>query len=332
MTPLARAGGIMLSVAAHVVAGVLLVTLSAPDWTRPLFVDLVERAESIGGGAGQPGASSGSAGPQSPAAPHSEDAAPRLVRGLWKRVHRASESPTRPRAESASATAPVEPAPAPAPTPDPPQVPPQIPLQIPKVAPPPESPAPTASAQPAPNPLPPVSPAPPGREQPPAAEPSAPSKASASAPSDASPGPTAETGRGPVGGRGADGGGRGEVRGNAGSSTGGASGSTLALGAGGGGIPPEYGPYLQRFRQHVQASLVYPLAARRQSLRGTVELDVSLDPSGRVRDVRVARSSSHGILDDAAVDTLRRLDPLPLPESLPHRPLLIRLPLVFDLR
>lgn len=82
----------------------------------------------------------------------------------------------------------------------------------------------------------------------------------------------------------------------------------------------------------MQESLVYPLAARRQSLRGTVELDVSLDPSGRVRDVRVARSSSYGILDDAAVDTLRRLDPLPLPESLPRRSLLIRLPLVFDLR
>jgi protein TonB len=82
----------------------------------------------------------------------------------------------------------------------------------------------------------------------------------------------------------------------------------------------------------VQESLVYPLAARRQSLRGTVELDVALDPSGRVRDVRVARSSGAGILDDAAVDILRRLDPLPLPESLPRRPLLIRLPLVFDLR
>src|ERR1051326_6773944 len=27
---------------------------------------------------------------------------------------------------------------------------------------------------------------------------------------------------------------------------------------------PEYGPYLQRFRRHVQESLVYPLAPRRQ--------------------------------------------------------------------
>jgi protein TonB len=133
-------------------------------------------------------------------------------------------------------------------------------------------------------------------------------------------------------GRGGDARGRGEVRGDLGSSVGGAPGSPLALGTGGGAIPPEYGPYLQRFRRHVQESLVYPLAARRQSLRGTVELDVSLDASGRVRDVRVARSSSYGILDDAAVDNLRRLDPLPPPDTLPRRPLLIRLPLVFDLR
>ena len=146
------------------------------------------------------------------------------------------------------------------------------------------------------------------------------------APTDAGPSPFTEAGRGSLASGGARG--RGEVRGDAG----GPPGTALALGTGGGAIPAEYGPYLQRFRRHVQESLVYPLAARRQSLRGTVELDITLDPGGRVRDVHVARSSSHGVLDDAALDTVRRLDPLPPPESLPRRPLLIRLPLVFDLR
>jgi protein TonB len=128
--------------------------------------------------------------------------------------------------------------------------------------------------------------------------------------------------------------GGGETRGDAPSSLGGARGSALALGSpgGAGAIPAEYGPYLQRFRQRVQESLVYPLAARRQGLRGTVELDVWLDPAGRVRDVRVTRSSSHEVLDDAAVETIRRLGPLPFPESLPRRALRIRLPLVFELR
>ena len=118
-------------------------------------------------------------------------------------------------------------------------------------------------------------------------------------------------------------------------SRGGADGAGLTPGGRGGdsaGIPPEYGPYLRRFRERVQESLVFPLAARRQGLHGTVELDIWLDPAGRVRDVRMARSSSHALLDEAAVTTVRQLAPVPFPESLPRRILAIRLPLVFDLR
>jgi protein TonB len=115
----------------------------------------------------------------------------------------------------------------------------------------------------------------------------------------------------------------------------GAGGSPLALaspGNGSGAAPAEYGPYLARFRRRVQETLVYPLAARRQGLGGAVELDVWLEASGRIRDVRVVRSSSHALLDEAALETIRRLGPLPFPDSLPRRPLLIRLPLVFELR
>ncbi len=101
---------------------------------------------------------------------------------------------------------------------------------------------------------------------------------------------------------------------------------------GSGAAPAEYGPYLRQFRQRVQESLVYPLAARRQGLGGTVELHVWLEATGRVRDVQVARSSSHGVLDAAALETIRRLGPVPFPESLPRRPLLIRIPLVYELR
>ena len=115
----------------------------------------------------------------------------------------------------------------------------------------------------------------------------------------------------------------------------GSDGSPLARtapGGGGGAVPGEYGPYLARFRQRVQEALVYPLAARRQGAQGTVELDVWIEASGRVRDVRVVRSSTNPLLDEAALETIRRLGLVPFPESLPRRPLLIRLPLVFELR
>lgn len=125
--------------------------------------------------------------------------------------------------------------------------------------------------------------------------------------------------------------GRGVLTGTAGGGTG----PSVALGTLGpasGGIPPEYAPYLQRFRQRVQESLDYPLAARRQGLTGRVELEVLLEPSGRIGSVRVVSSSSHGVLDDAALEAVRRLTPEPIPEHLPRRALRIRLPLGFELQ
>ncbi len=118
-----------------------------------------------------------------------------------------------------------------------------------------------------------------------------------------------------------------------GSGTGG--GSRLALagpGAGRSEVPAEFGPYLASFRQRIQELVVYPLSARRRGLAGKVEVEVVLEPSGRVRAVAVVASSSHAMLDDAALDAVRSLPPVPLPENLPRRPLRVRLPIVFDLR
>ncbi|MGH7644214.1 MAG: energy transducer TonB [Gemmatimonadales bacterium] len=112
-------------------------------------------------------------------------------------------------------------------------------------------------------------------------------------------------------------------------------GSQLALAGqrtGRGEVPPEFGPYLSRFRQRIQELVVYPLAARRRGLAGRVEVELLLEPSGRVRDIAVVASSSHALLDDAAVEAVRALQPLPLPEHLPLRPLRVRLPVIFQLR
>ena len=112
-------------------------------------------------------------------------------------------------------------------------------------------------------------------------------------------------------------------------------GSPLALagkGAGRGEVPPEFGPYLTRFRERIQEMVVYPLAARRRGLAGRVEVELLLEPSGRVRDLAVVSSSSHILLDEAAVEAVRSLVPMPLPEHLPRRPLRVRLPVIFQLR
>jgi protein TonB len=103
-------------------------------------------------------------------------------------------------------------------------------------------------------------------------------------------------------------------------------------GAGRGEVPPEFGPYLTRFRERIQELVVYPLAARRRGLAGRVEVELLLEPSGRVRDLAVVSSSSHMLLDEAAVEAVRSLVPMPLPEHLPRRPLRVRLPVIFQLR
>jgi len=121
----------------------------------------------------------------------------------------------------------------------------------------------------------------------------------------------------------------------AGQSGGGASAAPLASAGPGpdrGEAPAEFGPYLARFRRLIQEHVVYPLAARRQGLSGRVELEVLLDPAGRVRAVTLVTSSAHGLLDEAAIEAVRRVPSVPMPEHLPRRTLRVRLPVIFELQ
>ncbi|MET0852495.1 MAG: energy transducer TonB [Candidatus Rokuibacteriota bacterium] len=205
---------------------------------------------------------------------------------------------------AARAPAPPAAAPAPAPVPAAPAAPPPVPAE------PRPEPAPTAIEAPA---------AAPSAPAPAVALPVFPGPAQESVGTSATPGPRAGTGS--------------DTRGEGGPST--ASGPATAVARPGesrAGVPPEYAGYLARFRQGVRAALTYPMAARRRGLAGVVELEVSIDTQGRVRDVRVSASSSHAILDEAAADAVRRLPPMPFPPSLPARALTVRLPLVFALQ
>jgi len=299
VSPVLRVVGYTLSALLHVGAGALIIAWSAPDWTRPLFVDLVEPPE-----------------PPAAVAPRAADdsmahAAPRFLHQAAAEPGSRAVAPRTPGSPVGPRPAPSAPAPPSSPSPQsvsPSSAAPSDPVSLsgPQVgiAPPP-SPAPEPAAiEPAPLPsTPPVSSPPGGHVV--ASEPGA---------------------IGPAAGRslaGID------------ARTTGSPGTSLALASRGGepgGPGPEYGPYLRRFRERVADALVYPLGARREGLKGTVELYVRLEADGRVSDVRVVRSSSHEILDQAALETIRRVGPLPFPESLPRRPLLIRIPLVFQLQ
>lgn len=106
----------------------------------------------------------------------------------------------------------------------------------------------------------------------------------------------------------------------------------LALAIPGDGGAGAYGPYLSALRRRLQESLAYPAAARRRGLSGTVHLEILLDATGRVSEVLLARSSSHAVLDDAALEAARGLRRVPFPPDVRPRPLRVLLPVVFELR
>ena len=93
-----------------------------------------------------------------------------------------------------------------------------------------------------------------------------------------------------------------------------------------------YGPYLAMLRRRIQDTLTYPPPARRRGLSGTVNLEILIDARGHISDVLVVRSSSHALLDDAAVDAARGLRRIPFPPDVRPRALRVRLPVKFELR
>lgn len=104
-------------------------------------------------------------------------------------------------------------------------------------------------------------------------------------------------------------------------------------GSGGGtGVGSEYAGYLARIRQRIQESLRYPPAARRRGVSGTVQLEIAIGPDGTIAGVSVIASSSHEVLDRAALDAARSLPRVPFPADLRPRPLTVRLPIVFELQ
>lgn len=101
---------------------------------------------------------------------------------------------------------------------------------------------------------------------------------------------------------------------------------------GGVGSEGDYSAYLAGLRQRIQEVLRYPLPARRRGVTGTVHVDLLIEPTGKVAVVSVTESSSHRLLDEAAVEAVRSVAPVPFPAGLPRRALRVRLPVVFDLR
>jgi periplasmic protein TonB len=122
--------------------------------------------------------------------------------------------------------------------------------------------------------------------------------------------------------------------GTSGAGPGGASGGTGLASGGPVGVAAgaEYGGYLAGVRRRILDALRYPPPARSRGLTGTVYLEIFIKLDGTIGDVSVTGSSSHPVLDEAALEAVRSLEPQPFPRGLKPRLLRVRLPVVFDLQ
>ncbi|MDR1036061.1 MAG: energy transducer TonB [Deltaproteobacteria bacterium] len=69
--------------------------------------------------------------------------------------------------------------------------------------------------------------------------------------------------------------------------------------------------YMTQVRHRIQLGLVYPDRARDAGLEGTATVRFIVSRNGRLVSCDVMKSSGHGVLDDAAIAVLRRLEPFP---------------------
>jgi protein TonB len=97
------------------------------------------------------------------------------------------------------------------------------------------------------------------------------------------------------------------------------------------GAEAEYGAYLSKLRESILKGVRYPASARRRGVAGTVQIELTIRPSGAIGAVVVVGSSSHEVLDRAAVETIQSLRLPPFPPDLPARELRVRVPVVFRL-
>jgi TonB family protein len=97
-------------------------------------------------------------------------------------------------------------------------------------------------------------------------------------------------------------------------------------------VPAEFEPVVRALRRRIRERLAYPWQAARARLGGTVEVEVELDGTGRLARADVVGGQAAGILRDAALRAVRAATPVPWPEPLAGRRLVVRLPVVFEAR
>jgi protein TonB len=110
-------------------------------------------------------------------------------------------------------------------------------------------------------------------------------------------------------------------------------GGGAARGPGGAPVASLEGEYLRGLQKAIVRNRFYPPGAKREDVKGVVTVAFTVQGDGRLGDIRVAKGSGFEVLDQAAVETLRRLGSYrPIPAGIGRSRWPVRVPIVFDLR
>ncbi len=74
---------------------------------------------------------------------------------------------------------------------------------------------------------------------------------------------------------------------------------------------PNGNPILAKIRTKIERAKFYPAEARGQKLSGRPKVEFEILQSGEIKNAKIISSSGSAILDNAAIETIRRAMPLP---------------------
>jgi len=94
---------------------------------------------------------------------------------------------------------------------------------------------------------------------------------------------------------------------------------------------PDYGWLMTTLRSKLERVKVYPVSAKASHVQGKVVVQVSIYGDGRIGTPAIEESSGSAILDQAALDALRAASPLTLSHRLEGAPIVMLIPLNYQL-
>ena len=106
---------------------------------------------------------------------------------------------------------------------------------------------------------------------------------------------------------------------------GGGTGVAARWGTGGSGDGGGVADLVRSIRRRIEHAKIYPEAARRQGIQGTVDLRFRIAADGSVETLEILRSSGFPLLDEASQQTIRRAAPYPRVQGWVRLPVSYRL-------